>query len=684
MTGAASGWLGSRRRVALTTIVVLALLDLGRSVFARLGYAGPVETWQPDPKAYVDLAWPPGADVPAAAPEGQRIYLRRCAVCHGPDGRGNGPAAPSLIPRPRDFTRGEFKYRSTAPDQPPSEADLVRTVRDGLRASAMPYFRDILTESEIRTVVAYAEGLMAPLRPVPGPGIAIPPRIAADAASLARGAQLYLTKGCNACHGQEGRGGVTLADAKGYPVISRDLTAPWTFRGGAEPEQLWLRLTTGLAPGPMPSFAATTTPQERWDLVNYVLSLARTPPWQPGGRLEGPGQQADLTRRGEYLVHAEMCGLCHTMINRTGIYRADDFYLAGGMLVGAYPYGVIVSRNLTSDSATGLGRWTEAQIVAALRDGRARGRVLNMYDMPWLFLHRLSDDDATAIARYLKVLPPVSNRIPEPLHYGVIETILNKLTRKLPAVPTTSLTFADQRFGQPSGPPRERPQTWLINAQWLVLLLGALAFGFAAPAGRRLPAGGREWLRTITALLGLGLAGLLGAAIYRLPLLTVIPPDQIAGGALAAIREPDSAVLRSPEQATLARRGRYLFTIASCVLCHGPDGSGGLKVSWKPMGTLWTRNLTPDPETGLARWSDAEIARAIRSGISRDGYQLHWQGMIWDHSSNWDEEDLQALIAYLRALPPVRHRIPPDRPPAPDDCEVYTFWTSESHMPGCR
>ncbi|MGH2361229.1 MAG: c-type cytochrome, partial [bacterium] len=66
--------------------------------------------WQPDPTVYADLSWPPGSDVPASAPLGQRVYAQRCAVCHGPNGRGNGPAAPSMIPRPRDFTRGEFKY----------------------------------------------------------------------------------------------------------------------------------------------------------------------------------------------------------------------------------------------------------------------------------------------------------------------------------------------------------------------------------------------------------------------------------------------------------------------------------------------------------------------------------------------------------------------------------------------
>jgi cytochrome c553 len=96
----------SRRQVLLLTVGLLLLLDLGRSLYARVGYAQPVETWQPDPKVYADIAWPPGSDLPATAPAGQRIYAQHCQVCHGPDGRGNGLAAPSLIPRPRDLTRG--------------------------------------------------------------------------------------------------------------------------------------------------------------------------------------------------------------------------------------------------------------------------------------------------------------------------------------------------------------------------------------------------------------------------------------------------------------------------------------------------------------------------------------------------------------------------------------------------
>lgn len=678
-------WLSTRRGVLVTMLALLVLLDLARSAYARGGYASPVSTWEPDQKVYADIVWPPGSDLPANAPLGQQVYARHCQVCHGPDGRGNGPAAPSLVPRPRDFTAGQFKYKSTAAGQPPSDADLRRTVLEGLNASAMPYWKDLLDDAEIDAVMQYVKDFSPDTFGSGSPQpLTIPEAVTANADSIARGKQLYAEVQCNGCHGDDGRAMVTLKDAKGYPVIARDLTAPWTFRGGSEPEQIWLRLTTGMLPGPMPSFADKLTPEQRWDVVNYVASLARTAPWEAGGTLDGPGENSNLVKRGEYIVHAEMCGLCHTMIDKTGIYRADDFYLAGGMRVGAFPYGMLVSKNLTSDPVTGLGNWTEQQIIDAMRTGRAEGRVLNMYDMPWIYFHTFSDDDARGIAVYLKNrLAPVHNIIPAPLQYGWLETVVNKLTRPLPAIPTTNLTFADGRFGYDGGIGRDLPQGLLVGAQVLVLLAGIGGIVYLTWREGRFPKRVRGWVLLVLGVVGLGLCGFLGSVLYDLPLNTFLPADVIVEGATSGLYQVDATKFSTPEQGALARRGQYLYTVA-CALCHGTDASGGVKVSWKPMGTLWVRNLTPDTRTGLGQWSDQEIMRAIRSGVSRNGYALHWQGMIWDHASNWDEEDIRALVAYLRVIPAVNKKIPADRPPAPDDCETYTFWTSNNNEYGCK
>jgi mono/diheme cytochrome c family protein len=430
----------------------------------------------------------------------------------------------------------------------------------------------------------------------------------------------------------------------------------------------------------MPSYAEVIPPDERWDLVNYVLSLARVPPWEAGGKLEGPGQHRDLIRRGEYLVHAQMCGLCHTQINRTGIYRGDDFYLAGGMRVDAYPHGFYISRNLTSDPETGLGRWAKEEIANAIRNGRSRDRVLNPVDMPWHYLHALEEEDAMAIASYLKTLKPVYNKISHALHYGVVETIVMKLLE-----PTKVLRFIDGNFGQrPQGPLLGLPQEILVGAQLLVFILGIFAFLFAGPPNRRYPQTISGWIFLFFMVIGIFLLCMVGLAVFRFPGFILIPPDRVANTVLTKIPTPNETHLKSPEQAALVKRGRYLYTVASCALCHGPEGGGGLKISWQAFGTLWTRNITPHPENGIGAWNELEIARAIRSGVTPDGRMLHWQGMIWDHASNWDEEDIRALGAYLRTLPPVDNEVPPARPPAPDDCKKYTFWITPSDLYGCQ
>ena len=669
-----------RRRIALAALAVLLLLDLGRSILARQAMIEPVAIWKPDPKVYADLPWPPSADAPAGASQAKRLYFEHCALCHGPDGRGNGSAAPSMIPRPRDFTQGLFKYKSTPAAAPPSDDDLYAVIADGLSASAMPGWKDILKPDEIRALVGVVKA-MSPAFARSEPPIEVPPRLASTADSLARGKKLYAEAGCSACHGDDLRGGKVFEDAKGYPVVSRDLTAPWTFRGGSAPDHMWLRLTTGLAPGPMASYAQSLDADERWDVVNYLIANKRVAPWAPGGVLQGPGEAADLTERGRYLVHAEMCGLCHTEIDSGGVYR-DDRYLAGGMRVGALPQGVFVSRNLTSDPETGLGRASAAEIAEAIRDGRGRDRrPLNPWGMPWIYLHRLSADDATAIASYLKTLPPVHNAIPGPLSYGFAETIARKLIGGgIPVAPPPVLTYSAGSYANEPSPSPDRIQGWLVAAQWAAALIALAAL-------IRLPSSRRGWLLAALGAAAVGLAFAAGWFVYATPAIGFLPPDQVADGATRSIPAPDVSAL-PPEKAAMARRGQYLFTVASCALCHMNDGSGGLKIngafgSVGAFGTVFVSNISSDRDAGLGAWSDDDIARAIRSGVARDGRPLYWQGMPWDHFSNWDEEDVRSIVTYLRLLPPVAETVPANRPPAAGDCRVYTFWLHKTREPGC-
>ncbi len=673
--------LGSRGRIALMAIALLLLLDIGRSILARQAMGEPVSLWKPDPEVYADLPWPPAAGAPPGASQAVKLYFEHCAICHGPDGRGNGSAAPSMIPRPRDFTEGLFKYKSTRADAPPSDDDLYAVIADGLSASAMPAWKDILKPEEIRALVGVVKS-MSPVFARAERPLDVLPRVEPNADSVARGKKLYADAGCPACHGDDLRGGKVLEDAKGYPVVSRDLTAPWTFRGGAAPDRIWMRLTTGLAPAPMPSYAQSLDANARWDVVNYLLARRRIAPWAHGGTLQGPGEQADPIRRGRYLVHAEMCGLCHSEVDSGGVYR-DDRYLAGGMRAGALPQGVFISRNLTSDPETGLGLASAAQIADAIRDGHGLdGRTLNLWGMPWMYLHRLGADDAEAVAAYLETLPPAHNAIPAPLHCGFVETIARKLIGGgLPAAPPPVLTYSEGSYANQPSPSPDRIQDCLVAAQWAAALVALVAL-------IRLPAAWRGWL---FAALGAVVAGLVAAAgwfVAATPAIGFLPPDQVADGATHSIPTPDVSGL-PPEQAAMARRGEYLFAVASCAYCHMNDGSGGFKInggfgSAGGFGTIFTPNISSDRDAGLGAWSDDAIARAIRSGVARDGRPLYWQGMPWDHFSNWDEEDIRSIVAYLRLLPPVAEKVPANRPPSAGDCKVYTFWVHKTREPGCK
>ncbi len=128
-------------------------------------------------------------------------------------------------------------------------------------------------------------------------------------------------------------------------------------------------------------------------------------------------------------------------------------------------------------------------------------------------------------------------------------------------------------------------------------------------------------------------------------------------------------------------RGQYLATIMDCGgLPHAGSDSGtprsrpcarGLGHRLRAAGRrlVYPKNLTPDLETGLGRWSLEEFARAIRQGQSRNGRVL-FPVMPWPSDSALSDSDARAIAAYLKALPPIRFAVPRDirageRPEAP-------------------
>ncbi len=156
------------------------------------------------------------------------------------------------------------------------------------------------------------------------------------------------------------------------------------------------------------------------------------------------------------------------------------------------------------------------------------------------------------------------------------------------------------------------------------------------------------------------------AFLYFIPPFFITPPEQF--GKDMGDAAPSVAGIADARERAIAERGRYLVVTHGCEGCHatngtqGPDLSkylagGGLKVQ-TAHGTYVSRNLTPDQETGLARRTDDEVKRVLRSGTFPDGHVVPMTAMPWASFSNWTEEDRYAVVVYLRHLKPVRHQTP--------------------------
>ena len=135
---------------------------------------------------------------------------------------------------------------------------------------------------------------------------------------------------------------------------------------------------------------------------------------------------------------------------------------------------------------------------------------------------------------------------------------------------------------------------------------------------------------------------------------------------------PEETPPPAPASAESIERGHYLVRAANCVSCHTARGgepyAGGHAIA-TPFGTLYSSNLTPDPETGIGRWSAEDLWRALHEGKSRDG-DLLYPAFPYPHYTRMRRADADAMFAYLRTLRPVRNanrphemRFPYDRRP---------------------
>jgi mono/diheme cytochrome c family protein len=216
---------------------------------------------------------------------GKTLYLKNCVQCHGEKGDGEGYATPHLLPRPRDFTTGKFKVRTTPNGALPTHQDLVNIIRRGMPYTSMPGWPE-LTEQDVSNLAYYIKTFspsFADPANAPQP-IELPSAPSATNESVDLGKKLYVETGCVKCHGNLGRAdgpsAPTLTDELDHPIRAADLSYPWTFRGGSSREDIFRTMSTGLNGTPMPSFSDSLTVEQRWAITDFILSLA--PSSEPG------------------------------------------------------------------------------------------------------------------------------------------------------------------------------------------------------------------------------------------------------------------------------------------------------------------------------------------------------------------------------------------------------------------
>jgi len=250
--------------------------------------------------------------------------------------------------------------------------------------------------------------------------------------------------------------------------------------------------------------------------------------------------------RGAYLMNGIVaCGNCHTQQTLDG--PLEGMELAGGMSI-EFPDFTAITPNITPDPETGIGTWTDQQIIDAIREGRRPDGTIIGPPMPIELYRHISDDDIRAIVAYLRAVKPIRNAVA-------------KSTYSFPLPPS---------YGPPAG---------------------------AVPAVSR--------------------------------------DDKVAYG----------AYLAGP--------------LGHCIECHSPTGptgapdvehqlgAGGFEI-YGPWGISVSANITP---AALADWTDDQIKTVITTGIRPDGSRL-MPPMGVHYYKNITPEDQDAIVAYLRTLPP--------------------------------
>ena len=260
---------------------------------------------------------------------------------------------------------------------------------------------------------------------------------------------------------------------------------------------------------------------------------------------------ADPLEHGRYLVETVAgCGNCHTPRLPDG--TPDSSKNLAGAFVIEEPVFKAYAQNITPDMETGIGSWTEDQIVDAIRNARRPDGTFMGPPMSFGWYRNMSDTDARAIAKYVKSVPAVRNEVP-PSTYQIPLTGFGPIVTSVPDMPKTDIVKYGEYLAGPVGHCMDCHTTYVMGQIDMAQL------------GR-------------------------GGNVYTRP---------------------------------------FIYDWAAV-----------------------SANITSHPEAGLGAWTDDEIKRAITEGVSRNGRELLPFMPYWLYK-RMEPSDLDAIVAYLRSLPPL-------------------------------
>jgi mono/diheme cytochrome c family protein len=300
----------AQRGAVLTGFIVGAFILMGLGVVVLLLLQLEARGGEGDIRSDILYSVDPDAPVDAA-----ELFSMACAICHGPNGEGDGPAAILMEPKPRAFVvydptpeeekAGKLKIESpfgfvSSENGKPFKEDIAKTIRNGIPGTSMPswsHFTDEqvdaladhvlgLWKTSFEYVIRNPQGDKKPpkekvvekiLKVKTKPKnqlVDVParPEVISEAART-RAHQFYVDN-CAKCHGESGRGdGSQLDDhVNAYGIPPRDFSGG-VFKGGSSGREIYTRIYAGIPHAGMPGFAGILKPDEHWALVDYVKSF---------------------------------------------------------------------------------------------------------------------------------------------------------------------------------------------------------------------------------------------------------------------------------------------------------------------------------------------------------------------------------------------------------------------------